>query len=65
MTAHGLTMLATIVAFFGLLLFGVVVAGLTPGTAFLASLGTLTLIGVGVMFTTVTFRRDDDRNRRP
>ena len=65
MTAHGLTMMATIVAFFGLLWFGVFVADLTPGTTFVASLGTLTLIGLGVMFTTVTFRRDDDRNRRP
>lgn len=65
MTAHGLTMMATIVAFFGLLWFGVFVADLTPGTAFVASLGTLTLIGLGVMFTTATFRRDDDRNRRP
>ncbi len=65
MTAHVLTMLATIVAFFGLLWFGVTVAGLTPGTAFIASLGTLTLIGVGVMFTTVTLRSNDDRNPRP
>lgn len=65
MTAHGITMLATVVAFFGLLWFGVFVAGLSPGTAFIASLGTLTLIGVGVMFTTTTFRKDNDRNPRP
>lgn len=65
MTAHGITMIATVGAFFGLLWFGVFVAGLSPGTALIASLGTLTLVGFGVMFTTSTFRRDDDRNTRP
>lgn len=65
MTAHGFTMMGTMVAFFGLLWVGVFVAGLTPGTAFIASLGTLTLVGVGIMFTKETFRRDDDRDARP
>ena len=65
MTAHGLTMMATVGTFFGILWFGVFVVGLTPGTAFVASLTTLTLLGVGVMFTRATFRRDDDSDIRP
>lgn len=60
MTAHGLTMMATVVAFFGLLWFGVVILGMSPGTTFIASLITLTLVGLGIMFTTTTFGRQDD-----
>jgi hypothetical protein len=53
-------MMATVVAFFGLLWFGVVVMGMSPGITFVVSLFTLTLVGIGIMFTRTTFRRQDD-----
>lgn len=53
-------MIATVAVFFGLLWFAVFIVGVAADTAFILSLATLVLVGVGVMFTTSTFRRDND-----
>src|SRR5688572_23364164 len=59
-TAHAITMMITVGAFFGLLWFAVVIMGMAPDVAFLVSLVTLILVGLGVMFTTTVFRGDKD-----
>lgn len=62
MPKHVLTMIAVVAAFFALLWFGVVVLSQTPGRAMLASIGTLFLIGLGVMFT-VASSNESSRGR--
>ena len=53
-------MIATVAVFFVLLWIAVIVLGIAPDMAFILSLVTLVLVGVGVMFTTSTFRREND-----
>jgi hypothetical protein len=56
MPRHVLTMIGLVFAFFVLLWFGIVVLGQTPLRAFAASFLTLFLIGLGITFSTATFR---------
>lgn len=58
MPRHVLTLLVVVGAFFGLLWFGVVVLGQTPGEAMLVSFITLFLLGIGITFSVSTLRGD-------
>ena len=56
-------MILVVGAFFALIWFGVFVLGQSGGEAMLASFATLFLLGLGITFTVMTFRKDpDDRD---
>jgi hypothetical protein len=59
-TIHVLTILVTVAAFFGLLWIAVFMLGISPDQAFILSLLTFALAGLGIMFTTAMFRQKDD-----
>ena len=60
-TVHVVTTIVTVAAFFTLLWITVFLIGIDPDRAFILSLVTFVLIGLGVMFTNSTFRRDQDQ----
>ena len=52
--------IVTVAAFFTLLWITVFMIGIAPDRAFILSLLTFVLIGSGIMFTSSTFKRDED-----
>jgi hypothetical protein len=64
MPRHVVVMLLAMMAFFGLLWFGVVVLQQPAGTTAAVSLVTMVLISLGITFSTASLRRDrPDRDR--
>jgi hypothetical protein len=57
---HLLTTTVVAVAFVGMLWFGVVVLGLSPGETTVASLLTLSIVGIGLMLTRAGSRNPQD-----
>ena len=60
-TAHVITTIVTVAAFFALLWVTVFFLDISPDRAFVLSLMTFGLVGLGLMFTRSTFFKDDDR----
>jgi len=60
-TAHVITTIVTVAAFFAMLWITVFFLDVPPDRAFVLSLMTFFLIGLGLMFTRMTFFRDDER----
>lgn len=60
-TVHVVTTIGTVAAFFAMLWVTVFLFGIDPDRAFILSLLTFVLIGLGIMFTTSTFRRGQDK----
>jgi hypothetical protein len=60
-TAHVITTLVTVAAFFALLWITVFFLDVAPDRAFVLSLMTFILVGLGLMFTRSTFFKDDEK----
>ncbi len=58
MPRHVVTLLFTVLAFFGLLWFGVVVLEQSAGTTAAVSLVTMLLLSLGITFSTASLRKD-------